>query len=206
MTRRRLVLKWFLSAGAALPLPLSARARRAAADVDRGDLLALAAAVLPSELGEAGIAQAADAFQQWLKDYRPGAELDQGYGDPRLAQAADSPASRYRAQLDDLRQRCGARLAAVPLPERRRVIAQALEDAKLRSLPLIPDGGHVATDLMAHYFNGADANDRMHGRYIGRFACRGLPGSELRPPALNAPSAAPASGAAAAQAAGGKLP
>ena len=47
-----------------------------------------------------------------------------------------------------------------------------------------PDGGHVATDLMAFYFNSIDANDLAYRARIGRDTCRGLEGSENRPAPL----------------------
>jgi hypothetical protein len=190
MALRRTVLKWFVSAAASLPLPALARRTSVTGELDRNTLLALAEAVLPSELGQDGQANAADAFLRWLSDYRAGAELDHGYGDPRLAQAPGSPAARYRTQVADLQRRCGGALSRTALAARRRIIAQALDEAGVRALPPLPDGAHVVTDLMSHYFNGPDANDRVHGRYIGRFACRGLPGSEDRPPPLSGKGAA----------------
>jgi hypothetical protein len=189
MALRRTVLKWFLSA-ASVPLPALARRTSAAVELDRDTLLALAEVVLPSALGEDGRRRAADAFLQWLADYRPGAELDHGYGDPRLAQAAGSPAVRYRTQMADVQRRCGGAVARTALADRRRIVAQALDESGVRTLPPLPDGSHVVTDLMSHYFNGPDANDRVHGRYIGRFACRGLPGSEDRPTPLSGKGAA----------------
>src|ERR671915_98576 len=41
---------------------------------------ALAAAVLPSELGAVGITRAAADFQRWVAGYKEGAELVHGYG------------------------------------------------------------------------------------------------------------------------------
>lgn len=56
--------------------------------------------------------------------------------------------------------------------------------AGVKELPARPDGGHIAADLMTHYFNSPDANDLAYRRAIGRFACRGLPESDKRPPVL----------------------
>jgi hypothetical protein len=70
------------------------------------------------------------------------------------------------------------------MAERQRAVAAALAAAKVAELPARPDGGHIATDLMAHFFNGPEANDLVYGRLIGRFGCRGLPGSEERPAEL----------------------
>jgi hypothetical protein len=182
MLRRRTLLKNLMSTLAALPLPAAARANLV--DADHARVLALAAVALPSHLGEAGTRRAVQAFSQWLRDYRPGAELDHGYGITKLQFAPASPAYRYPTQLADLDRRCAGSIATASLADRRRAITEALDAAGVRALPPLPDGGHIVSDLMAHYFNGAKASDQLHGRYIGRFDCRGLSGSEERPPLL----------------------
>ena len=65
-------------------------------------------------------------------------------------------------------------------------MTEAIAAAKIRDFPGRPNGGHVATDLMAHYFNSPAANDLAYGRAIGRGACRDLDGSDQRPAALPA--------------------
>jgi hypothetical protein len=70
------------------------------------------------------------------------------------------------------------------LAEQQRAVIEAVVAAGVKDLPARPDGGHIATDMMAHYFNSPDANDLAYGRLIGRFACRGLRESDKRPPAL----------------------
>ena len=47
-------------------------------------------------------------------------------------------------------------------------------------------GGHLAADLMSHYFRSGAANDLAYRRAIGRDACRGLAGSDGRPTPLAA--------------------
>ena len=64
------------------------------------------------------------------------------------------------------------------------MVTDAIAAANIRDLPGRPNGGHVATDLMAHFFNGPGANDLAYGRGIGREACRDLDGSDQRPSAL----------------------
>jgi hypothetical protein len=97
-----------------------------------------------------------------------------------------SPAENYAAQLDDLDARAAGALASLPLAERQRVVREAIAAADVRTLPGRPNGGHIATDLMAHYFGSPAANDLAYGRVIGRDACRDLKGSEARPPVLSA--------------------
>ena len=98
--------------------------------------------------------------------------MEHGYGFPRLRRTAPSPGVNYASQLAALESQGG---------ERRAAIEAAIRATKIERLPARPDGGHVATDLMAFYFNGSDANDLAYRAVIGRDACRGLEGSEKRP-------------------------
>lgn len=136
------------------------------------DLRALAAIVLPSELGKDGTHRVADAFAVWVKNYRQGAEMDHGYGFTRLRNKPPSPAATYVPQLAELR---GADHDAV---------IAALESAKITTLPMTPDGRHVAADLMTFYFRGGDANDLCYRAAIGRDQCRGLAGQDKAPAPL----------------------
>ncbi len=142
--------------------------------VDEGRLRVLADVVLPGELGVEGRARVVTGFVAWLREYRPGADMEHGYGFPRLRRSPPSPGSNYAAQLAALDAQSGDRRAAVEA---------AIRAAKIERLPARPDGGHVATDLMAFYFNGSEANDLAYRAAIGRDDCRGLDGSENRPAA-----------------------
>lgn len=166
-------------------------ARRAAAqapfgDGDRPRLIALAAAVLPQDLGADGQARVVEQFLRWTRDYRAGAERDHGYGDTALRMLPASPAAQYPGQLADLDRRAGGAFVTLPHADRQRVVREAIAAANVRDLPARPTGGHVATDLMSLYFRSAAANDRAYGRAIGRGACRDLAGSEQRPAPLSA--------------------
>jgi hypothetical protein len=143
-------------------------------------LRALAAVVLPAELGEAGIHRTAEAFVQWVRGYRAGAEMDHGYGNTRLRSKGASPAAAYLRHLEALRP------ALLPgdAASRRRAVTAAIEEAKVAELPRTPDGRHVAADLMAFYFRSSDANDLCYRAAIGRDQCRGLEGSEQAPAPL----------------------
>ena len=67
-------------------------------------------------------------------------------------------------------------------PELRRIIVEAaIAEAKIDRLPARPTGGHIAADLMGHYFNSSAASDLCYRAAIGRDACRGLPGSGINP-------------------------
>jgi hypothetical protein len=136
-------------------------------------LRALAAVVLPSELA-GGLEKTVAAFERWVREYRPGAEMDHGYGFTRLRSKPGSPAPAYLQQLHALS------LAGDAASQRASVEA-ALQQANITSLPQTPDGRHIASDLMAFYFRSSEANDLCYRAHIGRDECRGLEGSEKEP-------------------------
>ena len=155
--------------------PLRAWAQTAGFPGNQGETLrAIAAVVLPSELGAAQLEKTVAAFELWVREYRPGAEMDHGYGFTRLRSKPPSPASTYMRQLQELH-----------LPgdtdARRSAIEESLAQAKITALPQTPDGRHVAADLMAFYFRSSEANDLCYRAHIGRDECRGLAGSDREP-------------------------
>ena len=180
--RRRTLLQWLAAAAGTLPFP-AVRAWGQAATFPGNDgatLRALAALVLPSELGRAGTDRIAEKFEHWVRDYRPGADMEHGYGFTRVRAKAPSPAPSYLAQLAALREP----LAGTDAATRRKTIEAALEQANIKDLPRMPDGKHIVTDLMSFYFQSADANDLCYRAAIQRYNCRGLDGSENPPPPL----------------------
>lgn len=137
-------------------------------------LRALAAIVLPSELGADGLEKTVAVFELWVREYHSGAEMDHGYGFTRLRSKPASPASAYLQQLRALSLAGDASL-------QRAAVESALQQANITSLPQTPDGRHVASDLMAFYFRSSEANDLCYRAHIGRDECRGLEGSEKEP-------------------------
>src|SRR5579871_4655683 len=103
MNRRALVRR-LLAAVATLPFPsLRAWAQTRDFPGEQGPtLLELAKVVLPASLGDRKIADIAEAFSQWVRDYRPGAEMEHGYGFTRLRNKPASPAPAYLRQLASL--------------------------------------------------------------------------------------------------------
>ena len=168
---RRTLLQWT----AALPFPLvRAWAQTATFPGKHGPALReIAAAVLPAELGREGSDRIAQKFEQWVRDYRPGAEMDHGYGFTRLRAKPPSPAPTYLAQLEALGD-----------SPTRAGIEAALEKAGVKDLPRSPDGKHVVSDLLSFYFHSSDANDLCYRAAIRRYDCRGLDGSDNPPPQL----------------------
>ncbi len=185
LTRRRFVQ----SVAALVPvaaLPLGAGSRRADAEpLDERLLRAVAEAVLPSELGRDGMTRVVTGFQRWLAGYRPGAELDHGYGTAEIDHAPASPASRWQAQLEALdgaaRERFGARFPSLDPAERSALVAAALGERPADRLPPAVEAPHVAVGLLAHFYDTPDATDLCYRAAIGRYGCRPLASSPERP-------------------------
>jgi hypothetical protein len=184
MMQRRTMLQAALGVLAWRPFARTTVAQAPFGEAHLPRLVALAGVVLPQEIGADGQRAAVNQFLLWVRDYKTGAERDHGYGVTAIRTTAASPADTYAAALDDLDRRAGGAFATLAPPERRRLVAEAITAAGVRDLPARPNGGHVATDLMSHYFNSPRANDLAYGRQIGRDACRDLKGSDQRPRAL----------------------
>jgi len=175
-----------LESDAAAPLARP-RGFRLQAEVDAALLQAVAEVVLPAEADRQA---AVDAFLRWIREYKEGADTDHGYGNTRVRATGPSPARNYAAQIAALESAARAanvpNFAQAPLEVRRTIIERAIADAKIERLPSRPTGGHVATDLMGHYFASSSAADLCYGAAIGRDQCRGLQGSEKAPAPLPA--------------------
>jgi len=154
-------------------------------------LQAIAQIVLPAEADRAG---AVRRFTDWIANYREGADTDHGYGNTRVRPTGPSPSRNYPAQfaaLDAAAKTQGATtFAAASVEQRRAILEAAIADAKVERLSARPTGGHIATDLMGHYFGSSEANDLCYNAAINRDACRGLAGSE-QPPAPRTSRRAP---------------
>lgn len=174
-SRRRFVL----GVAALVPLPFVARRLHgmAVASLDPARLRALAAAVLPTELGAAGIERTVLAFERWLAGYREGAELLHGYGTGEIRVTGPSPALRWAAQLDAL----GPSFAALPVAERQPQVRSALGSGRFAGFPPIDRAPHLALGLLAFFYDSPDATDLCYEAAIGRNACRPLATSSRAP-------------------------
>jgi hypothetical protein len=170
--RRRTILQWLAGCAGTLPFPtVRAWSQTAAFPGNQSDSLRrIAAFVLPSELGAGGSDGVATQFERYVREYRPGADTDHGYGVTRVRPKPPSPAADYMKQL-----------AAMPSPLTRQAVQRALEAAGIKDLPRLPDGKNVIADLMSFYFRGSDANDLCYRAAIKRDTCRGLEGSDQPP-------------------------
>ena len=180
----------FLSSlAAALPLTVLVRRAHAAAVIhlqsDPATLDALAAAILPSELGRAGIAKAARDFRDWGAKYHESAELVHGYGTSRLRSTGPTPLTRWTTQLDELevqsRSTHQRRFSELTVAQRSDLVRAALQGQRLDRVPPIVDANHVAVALLAHFYDSSAANDLCYGAQIGRQTCRPLSASSRKP-------------------------
>lgn len=184
--RRRTLLQALLST---VPAASLARVRLGAQVRDLtpeaiATLREVAATVLPPSIGADRVSLVVDRFVAWTKDYEEGVALAHGYGHPRLVLSAASPAPDYVAQLTVIEAAArgrGGRFGTLPLEARRALLDQALQDAKVTSLPGRPTGQHVVSDLMAFYFRSSEANDLAYRARIGRQVCRTLELTTRRP-------------------------
>jgi hypothetical protein len=142
------------------------------------DLHDLASVVLPASLGRPRTDKIADDFVRWFTDYKSGAEVSSGYGNPRTQVIGPNPSTHYAGQLNQLA------LAKLDGAAKRAAIEKALEDGKIDRIPQRPNGKHVAADLLAYFYGSAEGEDFLYGVAIKRDDCRGLGDSGKRPPRL----------------------
>jgi hypothetical protein len=184
---RRGAIKTLGAAVAAAPVfDLKVEATQSATDgLDPATLTAVAEVVLPTESDRK---TAVADFIRWIREYKEGADTDHGYGNTRLRQTGPSPARNYAAHLaalDSAARSRGARsFASAPLDDRRAIVRSALTEAKIERLPGRPNGAHIATDLMGHYFASEAAANLCYRAKIDRDTCRGLQDSEKAPQSL----------------------
>lgn len=180
--RRRSILRILAAAAGALPIrPWQAWAQTVTFPGNQAKTLeSLAFATLPGSLGREGILAEAKRFEAWVKDYRPGADTDHGYGRTRVVPLPASPAPLYLEQLESLEPE----LKAGDADRSRAAVIASLEKAGIKDLSPYGRGRHVAADLMSHYFLGDRANDHCYEAAIQRHECRGLKNSNVPPPAL----------------------
>jgi len=115
---------------AAMFAPRWARAQELAPSIRE-----LAKIVLPAKVDAQKIA---DGFTRWIRDYKAGAEVSSGYGNPRTQTVAANPSANY-----------GDQLQALGSPITRAAVEAAL--APFDRIPARPNGKHIAADLLAWF-------------------------------------------------------
>jgi hypothetical protein len=135
----------------------------------------LASIVLPASLGRSRTDKIAADFVSWFRDYKAGAEIASGYGNPRTQVIGPNPSAHYAEQLTQLG------LSKLDAAAKRAAVEKALADATIDRIPQRPNGRHVAADLLAFFYNSADGEDFLYGVAIKRDDCRGLADSGKHP-------------------------
>ena len=152
--------------------------------------------VLPSDLTDGEIRRWALRFDRWVTDYDPNAQRDHSMIRPTRGDADfsvdPSPLGSYRDQLAELA------LVAVGSPSAlEEAVRESVRSASTRSvgqttvrwdrqekpgIPTIPRGDNLTLDLLSFFYRSREAHDRLYGRQIQRYLCRGLAGVGERPP------------------------
>lgn len=149
---------------------------------------ALGEAVLPADLGAAGIARAVSEFERWMLGYQPGAEANHGYGTGKIERLTNDPRPEWRAQLvalDAEARRAGApSFAALPREARQAIVRTALAGERGESLPSPLGARHIAVALLSHFYDSPAATDLCYDAQIGRQQCRPLAAQRQQPVAL----------------------
>jgi hypothetical protein len=152
-------------------------------------LRAVADVLLPASQGNEFLDRQTRRFAQWVNGYRPGAEMEHGYGITRIQNTPAHPAPRYLRELESLenaaRKQHGKPFAQLATGEKRALVEFILAEAKISVLPPYPGGSHVIADFLAFYFRGSEANDLCFEAQIGRDACNGFRAVEQTPRPLN---------------------
>lgn len=153
--------------------------------LDEAMVAALAAAVLPSELGEAGATGAARRFTRWLAGYRARAEVLHPYGSPDITRLPPSPAAAWQRQLSALdvaaRRAHGAGLSSLGVQQRQALVRAALVGTKLSRMPDPLAAPHVAVALMSHFFASSEGTDLCYRAQIRKGECRPLATASREP-------------------------
>lgn len=185
ISRRR----FLASFAAAVPLTAVVRRAHAAAvfhlEAEPATLDALGEAILPSQLGRAGMTRAVAAFRDWGTGYHENAELVHGYGTSRLRSTGPTPLTRWTTQLDALdtaaQSKHGRAFKALTVAERTALVRDALKGERLDRLASVVDANHVAVALLAHFYDSPDAANLCYQAQIGRQTCRPLAQQSRKP-------------------------
>jgi len=185
ISRRR----FLASLAAAVPVAAVVRRAHAAAvshlEAEPATLDALGEAILPSQLGRAGITRAVAAFRDWGTGYHENAELVHGYGTSRLRSTGPTPLTRWTMQLDALDTSAQSKHArafkTLTVAERTALVRDALKGERLDRLASVVDANHVAVALLAHFYDSPDAANLCYQAQIGRQTCRPLAQQARKP-------------------------
>ncbi|HKJ03278.1 MAG TPA: twin-arginine translocation signal domain-containing protein [Longimicrobiales bacterium] len=156
--------------------------------LDGTTLRAVAALVLPSELGAAGREQAVQEFERWAEDYEPVPELNHGYGTSEIRYGPADPVPGWAAQLQALEleaaRRTGAGFGALDGDAADALLRRHVGDPG-GGMPSPLRAGHVAVALLSWWLSTPDATDRCYGVRIAPQTCRGIESAPREPEAVS---------------------
>lgn len=195
MVSRRTFVSWLSAVGALLGIVGRVRsaqgavaARNAGAQtssLDPAVVAGLAAAILPTELGESNFSRVGREFSQWIDGYRAGVELVHPYGSADLRNTGESPLNRWRDQLSALdqqsRQQHQRAFTALTVAQRRDLVTAAVASDRTNRWPEPLGANHVALALLSWYFASPDAVNRCYSARIDRNQCRPLVNAPRQP-------------------------
>lgn len=148
-------------------------------------LAALGEALLPVELGAAGLQAALQRFVAWVQGYRAGAELNHAYPAAAVARLPELPLRAWQQQLAALeaaaRSEAPGGFAALGRAARQSLVATALAEMPGEALPPPAESAHIAVALLAHFYQSPQATDLCYRAAIGRLQCRPLDGAVAQP-------------------------
>jgi hypothetical protein len=185
---RRNFFRWLSTSIFPFLLPKFGRAQPSGlTDSEMPAVAELGAVVLPTSLARTKTDDIAKQFVHWTQGYKPGADAGYGYGFPEVEVLGANPATSYRTQLQQLETAAAAKggsFASIPVEARRAIVADALQQARIDKIAPRPNGKHIASDMLAYFYNSADGQDFLYSAAIRRDDCRGLETSAERPRSL----------------------
>lgn len=153
--------------------------------LDQDLLRAVGQSVLPGELDLSGRDRVLAGFLAWLKEYRPEAELDHGYGTSEIRQTPSHPAPRWASQLRALALEAFRRhrraFGELSDEERQALIRSQISGDRFEDLPPAAEARHVAVGLLAFYYASPEATDLCYQAEVGKDTCRDLDDSRQEP-------------------------
>ena len=152
---------------------------------DRELLVALAVAILPTELVEARRREMAERFERWVSNFRPGAELNHGYGTGELEQSGADPWPVWQRQLQALERAAQRehrnRFVSIPAEARRSLVTAQLEGLNVDRLPAPLSAPHVVLALLSWFCRQPEATDLCYRAEIRKETCRPLSETTKKP-------------------------
>src|SRR5687767_10061774 len=183
----KITRRTFVAAVAAAPVSVESLGNLFIAPDDRALLTALAEVVLPAERTP-GTQRPVERFERWVSNYRPGAEVNHGYGTGRIERTPADPWPAWRAQLHSLEAQAQNQhersFTEVSIADRTAIVTAQLDALGADRIPTVLTASHVALALLSWFLSTSEANDLCYRARIGKEYCRPLGTISARPALL----------------------